>query len=156
MSAMIIGTQTAPERQFDFWIGDWECTGRSRNAPGKDEWTETKANNRIEKAFKDNVIQENFSMDGLVGMSVSVYVPAKKKWEQTWVDDQGSYISLAGEFNDGKMVLTTVPNPAAPERFGRMTFHKITKDSFTWDWEGSADGGKTWSLNWQLLYKRKG
>ena len=93
-------------------------------------------------------------MDGLNGMSVSVYSPAKKKWEQTWVDDQGSYFALSGEFKDGKMVLTTNPNPAAPKQFGRMTFHNITENSFTWDWEGTTDGGKTWSLNWQLLYKR--
>ena len=35
-----------------------------------------------------------------------------------------------------------------------MVFHHITKDAFTWDWEGTTDGGKTWKLLWQLDYRR--
>lgn len=36
----------------------------------------------------------------------------------------------------------------------RMVFYNITANSFTWDWEMSNDGGKTWTLEWQILYER--
>jgi hypothetical protein len=88
-------------------------------------------------------------------MSVSVYNPARKLWQQTWVDDQGSYIALEGGYKDGNMILQTLRNPAAPKQVSRMVFKDIKKDSFLWNWEGSKDGGKTWTLNWQITYTRK-
>jgi hypothetical protein len=35
-----------------------------------------------------------------------------------------------------------------------MVFYDIKKDSFTWDWEGTQDGGETWNLLWRINYTR--
>jgi len=41
------------------------------------------------------------------------------------------------------------------EQQGKRTrFHHIQAESFTWDWEGSNDGGKTLTLRWRLHYQR--
>ena len=141
-------------KQLDFWVGDWNCVGKSRDEPGKDKWTDTVAKNHIERILGSKVIQENFTMEGLVGKSVSVYDEKAKVWRQTWVDDSGSYIALTGGMQDGKMILVTLPNKERPKASNRMVFDNVTKDSFDWNWEGSRDGGKTWNLSWHLHYTR--
>ena len=81
---------TPEARQFDFWLGEWDLT-----------WGEDgRGSNRITTRYGGCVIEENFngapSME-FQGMSVSTYNPKNQKWQQTWVDSQGSYIHLTGE-----------------------------------------------------------
>lgn len=142
----------APADQFDFWVGTWELTGRSRTTPGKDVWTDTRAKNVITKTLKSRVIEENFSMTGFSGQSWSVYNPTSKQWQQTWVDDSGSYLLLVGGYAAGKMILTQTNTPPGVKM--RMVFSNIKKDSFKWDWQSSRDAGKTWETQWELNYKR--
>jgi len=139
---------------LDFWVGTWDCVGRSK-IPGKDGWSETKCANRIEKILGDKVIHENFENAGYAGQSWSVYNVQTKQWHQTWVDSQGAYIDLFGGLEKDKMILRTVVNPKKPKAFNRMVFSDITKNSFNWRWEGTKDGGKTWTTQWILDYKRR-
>ncbi len=147
--------QAAPSeaRQFDFWVGEWDCVGRLSQGAGK--WTETKARNTVRRILGGRVVEENFRMTGLVGRSHSVYNPQRKVWQQTWVDDSGSYIALSGGMQGKEMVLRTLPNPATPERGNRMVFADITPKAFRWRWEATTDGGKTWTLQWELNYRRR-
>lgn len=147
-------TPVPPEtKQFDFWIGKWKCEGESYGPDGKK--THTTATNTVRRTLDGHVVEENFEGAGMKGQSHSVYMPAGKKWRQTWVDNQGGYIALVGGFADGKMTLQTVANPANPNTASRMVFSNIQKDSFDWDWENTTDGGKTWKLNWHLHYTRQ-
>lgn len=139
---------SAPEgREFDFWLGDWDLTwgedGRGRNT--------------ITTRYDGCVIEENFdgapSMD-FKGMSVSTYNPQIRKWQQTWVDSQGSYIHLTGEFKAGRMVLVNQPPTSDGQILFRMVFYNIEQDSLDWDWERSEDGGKNWELRWRIHYQR--
>jgi hypothetical protein len=142
----------AETHQFDFWVGDWKATGESYGPDGKP--THTEAENSITRTFDGHVVQENFRMAGFSGMSVSAYDSNRKEWHQTWVDNQGGYIPLAGVFGEGKMTLQTLPFPKRPKTANRMVFHDIKPDSFDWDWESTSDGGKTWKLQWHLHYSR--
>lgn len=145
-------TKKDPARQFDFWVGTWKCSGEMHPPNGK--ITSTKASNHITSDMSGHVIHEHFKMQGLNGESFSVYNSQTKVWQQTWVDDSGSYIALKGGFEDGKMTLAT--EPQSNGRMNRMVFHNITPKSFDWDWEGSPDSGKTWNLRWHLHYERAG
>src|SRR5688500_6149283 len=106
--------------QLDFWVGKWKCVGEMHAPDGKK--TRTEGKNVIKRSFDGKVIEEQFSMDGFRGMSVSVYDPRAKLWRQTWVDNSGGYIALTGTFENGKMILTTIPRPAAPNNANRMVF----------------------------------
>ncbi len=151
--AGVAAIPTDPSRQMDFWVGDWICTGELHNPNGTT--TKTEATNSITREFKNKVLHEHFSMNGMIGMSVSVFNPSRKIWQQTWVDDSGSYIALEGS-SDGKSVtLSTKPTAIHPKGFNRMVFHDIKLDQFDWDWESTRDGGKTWQIQWHLHYSRK-
>lgn len=154
--ASLISSQVAPApkeaSQFDFWLGNWKCTGEAVAADGTRSKTE--AENEIKKILGGKVVEENFTMGSFVGRSHSVYDATAGLWRQTWVDNSGSYIALTGKFEDGTMTLTTIPSVATPKRVQRMVFSKISKESFEWDWETSTDNGETWSLSWHLRYTR--
>ena len=135
--------------QFDFWIGEWALT-----------WSDTMhASNSIRKLFNDCVIQEQFDGRPAInfsGMSVSTFNVNTKLWQQTWVDDQGSYLDFTGRWLGDKMVLSRkVTTPAGNTFQQRMVWHTITDSSFVWDWERLNDGDSLWTTNWQINYKRE-
>jgi len=139
---------SAPEaRQFDFWLGEWDL------AWGEDG----RGRNKITTRYNGCVIEENFdgapTMD-FKGMSVSTYNPQIHKWQQTWVDSQGSYIHLVGEFKDGRMVLVNQPTASSGKVLFRMVFYNIQQNSLDWDWERSEDGGDSWQPRWRIHYQR--
>jgi hypothetical protein len=135
--------------QFDFWVGSWNLTYNDTSH----------ATNTITKDFDSCVIHEHFYDEAtkLHGESWSVYNPLKKQWQQTWVDTQGSYITLTGSFENNKMTLLTQPltKPNGTSMQYRMLYYNITKDSFDWDWSSSTDGGATWKSSWLIHYSRK-
>ncbi|MGV3614438.1 MAG: DUF1579 family protein [Fimbriimonas sp.] len=153
LSLALLSPPDAPAaRQFDFWVGEWECVGRLAQGPGK--WQETRGHNRIRKILDGKIIEENFEMPGLIGRSVSAYNAQHKRWYQTWVDNGGAYIALSGGMQGKEMILQSVPAPATPKAYSRMVFTNITRDGFLWRWEGTKDAGRHWTLQWELNYRR--
>ena len=139
--------------QFDFWLGTWDL-----------EWTDAqgkkqRGTNTIIKILGGCVIEENFSTvgaDPYVGRSHSVYAAKEGVWKQTWVDSGGDYLDFTGRFEGGNMILRREKNETDGKKIlQRMIFSNIQKDSILWDWESSADGGKTWTTNWKIYYKRR-
>lgn len=139
---------------FDFWVGKWEVS-----------WTETdgkigRGTNTITKTLDNTVIEENFKAEegaikGYLGTSISVYNPQRKTWHQGYADNQGAYFNFIGERNGDKRIFKTeLVRQGDKEILSRMVFYNIKSDSMTWDWESSQDGGKTWTLNWRINYKR--
>lgn len=138
---------------LDFWVGDWTMEGRSRTSFEKDEYTDGKCENTIEKRQDGKVIHENFRTDGFTGESWSVFQPQTKTWRQTWVDNGGSYLLFEGGRVDNKIILNMTNAPKGVQ--ARMVFSDIKDNSFVWNWEQSRDEGKSWVLMWELRYKRK-
>ncbi|MDJ0646627.1 MAG: hypothetical protein QNJ57_11650 [Flavobacteriaceae bacterium] len=138
---------------YDFWLGEWNL---SWDLP---DGKKGKGVNKIVKILDDKVIQENFEdlQSGFKGMSLSVYNPNRKIWKQSWADNSGGYYSFDGAIEiDGKKVFKTKTVERNDKKIiQRMVFEDIQKDSFTWDWQGTADGGKTWKSLWRIYYRRK-
>lgn len=138
--------------QLDFWLGTWK--GEWKDTEGK---TQT-ATNIITKGFNGCVVEENFSTDDktFLGRSLSMYNANKKIWQQTWVDNTGSYLDFTGGMDGENMVLQRkATGKSGREIIQKMTFTDIKENSFTWNWESTNDNGATWVLNWQILYTRK-
>ncbi len=135
--------------QFDFWTGDWNLT-----------WNDTShGTNHILKIMDGCTINENFNdpSSKYIGQSWSVYNPSLKKWQQTWVDNTGSYITLDGTFENGIMTLTTQSQKMSDgsQIIYHMVYYNITPQKFDWKWESSTDAGNTWKVNWLIHYSRK-
>jgi hypothetical protein len=138
----------AEASQFDFWTGEWDLSW------GQDE----RGSNHVERVMNGFVILENFDGEPgtpLKGMSVSTYVAPIGKWRQTWVDNRGGYLDFAGEFADGKMILSRDAQLDGKPIKQRMVWFNIAPNSLDWNWDRSEDGGGTWQTVWALHYVRK-
>lgn len=139
-------------KAFDFWVGEWDATW------DKPDGTKGKGTNSITKTLDEKVIHENFEIPatGFKGTSISVFNPRTKTWHQAWADNSGGYFDFIGIFNGDKKIFQTKPVKKGDQTLvSRMVFYDFKADSFSWDWEGSNDGGETWSLNWRISYTRK-
>ena len=138
-------------RQFDFWIGEWDL-----------KWAENgRGRNVITKILDDKVIQEQFTSlpaddtKPLVGLSVSAYNAQTTQWQQTWVDNQGSYLDFVGGMVGDKMILSRQVVVNGEQVRQRMVWADIEPDSINWRWERSSDDGETWQVAWAIEYRKK-
>ncbi|MGH9545997.1 MAG: DUF1579 family protein [Terriglobales bacterium] len=142
------------QKQLEFWVGEWDLTWPG-NTPGET----AHGTNSIARILDGCVVEESFSGGDampLRGRSVSIFNAGAGKWKQTWVDNEGAYLDFVGEFKDGRMILAReATRPDGSKSLQRMVFKNITRDEFDWSWEGSKDGGKTWSVVWPIHYRRK-
>jgi hypothetical protein len=146
---------TAPEqKQFDFWVGEWDLTWPAQKAGELDHGT-----NSIKRILDGCVVQESFSGQDamhLRGTSVSIFDATAGKWKQTWVDNEGGYLDFVGEFKDGQLILQREAiHMDGTKILQRMVWKNITAKELDWSWEASHDGGKTWQVQWPIHYKRR-
>jgi hypothetical protein len=143
-----LGPCTSAEyRQFDFWIGDWDV----RLPDGKQAGT-----NRIRRILNGCVIQETWSgAAGSSGTSYNIYDRMRRKWHQTWVDDQGSLLQLDGESTNGRMTLSgETVDSSGVKLLQRITWERTGPAKVRQLWESSRDAGKTWVLIFDGRYQR--
>jgi tetratricopeptide (TPR) repeat protein len=139
-------------RQFDFWVGDWEVsTTPAGSAAGI---------SHIERAIGDCVIWENWTSlgnTGYSGKSYNIYNADFKRWEQFWVDNLGGVIHFYGGLKDGVMDFVTddLPQPDGTKLKRHLQFFSLGPDRVRQFSQGSADGGKTWAVEYDLTYNRK-
>ena len=133
-------------RQFDFWLGEWDCTWHA-------DGLEHRGTNSVYADLGGMVVVENFdgrpSME-FQGLSFSVYVHQEQCWKQTWVDSQGSYLDFTGGYEDGAMELRRTADGAV----FRMRWENVEPDGFDWSYARSDDGGETWTPIWEIGYSR--
>jgi hypothetical protein len=145
-------TCDAPEfRQFDFWVGDWDLSWTTDGKPQKGRNTITRILDGcvVSEAFRSGP-PENFD-----GTSVSTWDRDTRQWRQAWVDNTGAWLEFTGGWEDGKMVLAREAVKDGKRTRQRMVFHAIGKDRLKWNWEASADDGRTWKVLWQIDYARR-
>ena len=131
----------APEyHQFDFWVGRWDVYGPK----GK-----LQAHSLIEKVYGCGVRENWMPLNNQPGGSLNIYVPEQKRWEQFWIDSQGSRAMFTGGWNGSAMVLTG--KWAGPTV--RMTYSKNADGSVRQFGEQSTDGGKTWTAAFDFTYR---
>ncbi len=142
---------TPENRQFDFWLGEWNVETTQGGIPA--------GKSKIELILGDCVVQENWQSDGnpYSGKSYNVYNAALKRWEQYWVDNSGGNIFFYGGFEHGVMDYWTdeIPQPSGPALKRHLQFTKLGPDKVRQFSQGSTDGGKTWTPEYDFTYVRK-
>ncbi|MBU2491857.1 MAG: hypothetical protein KJ571_04475 [Bacteroidetes bacterium] len=134
-------------RQFDFWLGDWQVYANGQYV----------ANSKIEYSLEGCLIIENYeAFSGYSGKSINFYDAGDKIWQQIWTDISGNVSRYSGELKDGKMYLWGENiDKAGSKSLVRMEFTPNDDGSVRQLYEGSNDGGKTWSIYFDGLYKKK-
>lgn len=143
-------TTTREHHQFDFWIGTWEVTGAQEKVVG---------HSRIEPVSDGCGISERWEgAGGSRGVSYNAWDPATKHWYQFWVGNTGGdVLYLKGGLEDGKMILQGVrPNQTSGKpQTQRITWTPNADKTVRQLWEQSDDDGKTWTVAFDGLYRKK-
>lgn len=142
-------TASEEYRQFDFWIGEWIVTSGGQQV----------GTSSIQLILGSCVIFENWTdYTGNQGKSFNIYNQSTKKWQQTWVDAQGTITEfIDGEYKDSKMQFMTrnITLPEVTTDMRRLTFFNLSKNTVRQFSEVSKDSGITWKTQYDFLYTRK-
>jgi hypothetical protein len=142
-------------RQFDFWIGEWEAFTPDGKKAG---------DSKISLILDSCIILEEWTSASVVkgiryaGKSYNTYNAVKNKWQQYWVDNAGGVTEyFNGHYSDKKMIVETDNEKQANDTFKiqKMTFYDLGRDKVRQHGESSLDGGKTWTTDFDLEYRRK-
>jgi tetratricopeptide (TPR) repeat protein len=133
-------------RQFDFWVGEWDVqTPQGQHA----------GSSTVQNILGGCVILENWTGLGSQGKSFNAYNQALKKWQQYWVDDTGITTLYTGEVVGNQMRYLADAGSQTGQQARRMTFTKLDDGRVRQLGETSSDGGKTWTVAYDLFYVRK-
>ncbi len=138
------GCTTPQSRQFDFWVGNWNVYNPANELAGT---------NRIDKVVNGCLLVENWKgAKGGTGKSFNFYDAGRKKWRQVWVSAEGA-LDLQGDLIDGSIRYsgeTTGLNGVTQES---LVFTPNPDGTIRQLWQQSPDGGNTWRVNFDGLYR---
>lgn len=133
-------------RQLDFWLGEWRVVDGEGNVLG---------HNRITERHGGCVIAEEWTSarPGVTGGSMNYVDPSDGRWRQVWVGSGGAVITYEAELRDGAMRFQgRLIAPDGAVRLSRMVLEPIEDGRVRQRIEGSADGGVTWTRDFEGTY----
>jgi len=136
-------------RQFDFWVGEWDVTVGAHGPPA--------GRSSVQKILEECVVFENWTgSGGGGGKSLNAFNRALGRWQQFWVDQFGTVTEYReSEWKGSSLVLTAPTAPPDTSAWLRMTFTPVDANTVRQLGEGSSDGGKSWSMRYDLYYHRR-
>jgi hypothetical protein len=143
------------DRQFDFWIGEWDVDLRIQQQDK--QWADQiKSKAKIYSINKGRAILElwnDLRPKGIKGFSLRYYDFKKEKWV-LWLNwpgqNRSGLSSLEGEFRHGRGDFFG----GEGDTLTRYSFSDISPYSLRWDDAFTYDGGKTWTHNWIMEFTR--
>jgi hypothetical protein len=156
-------TPAAPVRDgahdFDFLIGDW--TAHVRRLPdrlvGSTKWVEYDGISRHKKLLDSNANFEEFEVDGhqpglhIKAQTLRLYNPDSHQWSIYGLDlDKGVLGGppVVGQFTGGRGEFFDQELYMGRAILVRYVWSDISPQSARMEQSFSADGGKSWEVNW--------
>lgn len=140
-------------RELDFWVGDWEVFG----GPAAD--AKKSADVLIEKVLSDCALHEvwDSQRDSGDGRGLATYNRLTGKWNYFWVSGGGSTSDFVGTLIDPKQMRFVIEQPTASggKRLRHWTLFAMPDGRVRELSVGTEDGGKTWTTEYDLYWKRK-
>jgi hypothetical protein len=140
--------QAAVYHQFDFFVGDWNVTSTSGAKIGSDV---------VSKAYGGCVIVEKWHDAGDPGGGVGLtgYQSGRHMWHQDFMDDTGFVLAIDGGMVGQQMIMTGVDYPkAGTKRLHRVVWTVRADKSVEELWKTSADGGATWQVHFDGIFRK--
>ena len=140
--------ESADHRRFDFWVGDWDVYDVSRP-------DSVVARARVERILDGCVLREVYDgRNGLSGQSFSIYDAERQVWHQSWVTNRGQLLLIEGRAEGDRVLLSGgYPGAAGKPALIRGVWRPV-EDGVRETAETSEDGGKSWKLLFDLLFRK--
>jgi hypothetical protein len=144
---------------FDFLIGDWKV--HLRRLPdrlvGSNKWIEYDGISRHKKILGSNANLEDFEVDGheqgqhIKAQTLRLYNPDSHQWSIYLLDIDKGVLSLppvVGQFSGRREEFYDQEDYKGRAILVRYVWSDISPQSARMEQSFSADGGKSWEVNW--------
>lgn len=157
-----IPAQRDGQHDFDFEIGTWK-THLSRllhPLTGSTTWVEYEATTVVRKIWDGRANMVELVADGpaghFEGLNLRLYNPEARQWSLNFASSRGGTMSTPtiGEFQNGRGEFFDQETLNGRAIFVRFVISDITPSSCRFEQAFSADGGRTWEVNWRATDTR--
>ena len=144
------------QHDFDWQLGTWKIHMSRLQHPltGSSTWTELDGTVAVRKVWDGRANLAEIVADGPSGhlefLSMRLYDPASHQWSLNFANTNGGTLGLPliGEFKNGRGEFYDQEPFNGRTILVRFVFETLTADSTRDEQAFSADGGKTWEVNW--------
>ena len=137
---------------FDFHIGTWTTHVKRRLRPltGSNDWVEMNGTTVVRKVWNGRGNLVELEADGFQGLSLRLYNPASKQWSLSYANGSDGVLTppTIGSFRNGRGEFHAQETLNGRAIFVRFVISDITASSVRFEQSFSADGGRTWEVNW--------
>lgn len=146
---------------FEFLTGSWDVRHRRLRAPltGSDDWYEFGASSECWPLFDGaaNVDQIRVPERGFTGLSLRLLDTARGEWTIYWANSRTGLLQppVAGRFSGGVGLFYGDDVHDGQDVRVRYTWSDVTPVSARWEQAFSADGERTWEVNWIMEFSRR-
>jgi hypothetical protein len=152
-------TEHDGSHDFDFLIGDWKAHVRvlRDRLNGSNDWVEYDGISNHKKLLDSNANLEEFDAYSAQlhkhnkGQTLRLYNPDSQQWSIYLLDlDKGTLDlpPVVGEFAGKRGEFYNQETPKGRSIYVRYVWLNISPKSARMEQSWSADGGKTWEVNW--------
>ena len=162
-SALAIKTDHDGSHDFDFDLGNWKTRSSRLMHPlaGANDWVDFDGETDVTPVWggKANlaVFKANTPTGPLELLALRVYNPTTKQWSINFATSKGGALGDVpgiGEAHDGRIDFYDQESINGKATLLRFSIWGITPDTAQSEQAFSADGGKTWEVNWINRYTR--
>ena len=144
------------QHDFDFEIGTWKTRLSRLQHPlsGSTTWVEYEGTTVVRKVWNGRANLVELEVDGPAGhieaLSLRLYNSRTHQWSLNFANSADPVMSqpTIGEFKDGRGEFFDQETLDGRAIFVRFVISDITATSCRFEQAFSADGGKTWEVNW--------
>jgi hypothetical protein len=144
------------ERDFDFEMGRWQTHLRRLAHPlsGATDWLQYEGTSTVRKVWGGRANLLELDVSGPEGrieaLSLRLYNPDSHQWSLNFSSVKGGTLSTPtiGEFRHGRGEFYDQETLDGRAILVRFVIFDITANSCHFEQAFSADGGKTWEVNW--------
>ncbi len=134
-------------RQFDFWLGDWDVFNKLGMKVGE---------NKIVVLQDSCLLQENCISNGQTGTSYNFYNNSDSTWNQVYIDNLGTALNLKGQFLKDKMVLKSQKIIGEKnDYYNRIVWSKDSVGNVNQKWDIVDEEDKVLYIAFEGIYKKK-
>lgn len=144
------------QHDFDFIFGLWKIHLKRHvhAANGPDTWREFDGYGLYRKVWDGRANLNEFEADSpsghVEGLTLRTYNPQTHQWSLYWASSQDGILDIpqVGQFHDGQGEFYAQDTLDGKSQFIRYVWTHKGADSAHFEQALSADGGRTWDVNW--------
>lgn len=144
------------QHDFDFELGHWKMHLKKRLNPltGSNSWVQFEGTSVTRKVWDGRSQLEEFETDGaaghIEGLTLRLYNPQTREWSLYWANskDGRMFPAQVGQFRDGRGEFYGTDTLNGRTILVRFVWSQTDTPSPHFEQSFSADGGKTWEVNW--------